>query len=442
MECECEICKNNKPFDLPKEIIEAAINGNLVIFGGAGISTEKKTVLPFTFYSSIKEELGETDDGLSFCDLMQRYCSAPDGRKKLLQRIRERFDYIKSFPELESMATTFHKELSDIYLIKTIITTNWDTYFEDYCGAVAITIPEDVRFFDFDSRFVIKIHGSINNISTIVATTDDYDRCYKTLQNGAVGGVLKSILATKTVVFVGFSFGDDDLRRIMDLLRSEMGELYPHLYFVTLDTALAEKINYRNATFIITDGTFFLHNLKLELIRQGILASNCSKELVDSVYCITQDYHERIASADLLKYPETIYTLAYQDGIIHAIERFYENRTGDYHIQGMIEKTVRNYEHIVEKCHQAGNFWDEAYFEGYTNGLLLLGISEVESEKELLSSFPYLYLPNAKKALAGMDDYYEELERVMEVNDEYNQYARQVIHERLSEGLVVHHPLY
>ena len=71
---------------------------------------------------------------------MQLYCDKPNGRKKLLKNIRERFDYIKSFPELERSASSFHRELAELYPIKTIITTNWDTYFEEYCAAVPITI--------------------------------------------------------------------------------------------------------------------------------------------------------------------------------------------------------------------------------------------------------------------------------------------------------------
>lgn len=42
MACECAICKNNKPFTFPKEIIDAALDGELVLFCGAGISTESK----------------------------------------------------------------------------------------------------------------------------------------------------------------------------------------------------------------------------------------------------------------------------------------------------------------------------------------------------------------------------------------------------------------
>ena len=128
----------------------------------------------------------------------------------LLKRIRERFNYISSFPELERQATAFHQELAQIYPIRTIITTNWDTYFEDYCGAIPITIPEDFAFWDDNSRCVLKIHGSIQNLSSIIATSEDYKKRFSELQNGIVGATLKSILATKTVVFIGFSFGDED----------------------------------------------------------------------------------------------------------------------------------------------------------------------------------------------------------------------------------------
>ena len=251
MSCECVTCSNNKQFEMPKEIIEGAVKEELVLFCGAGISTEKKTVLPYSFYSNIREEMEITED-LSFCDLMEKYTKRPNGRRNLLKKIRERFNYIDSFPELHRQATVFHRELAEIYSIKTIITTNWDTYFEDYCGAIPITIPEDVSLFDVSSRHVLKIHGSINNLSSIVATKPDYESCYERLQNGVIGAQLKSILATKTVVFIGFSFGDEDFSQIMKYLKNEMGSVFPHIYIVTIDAELEKRLNYDHCTTIVT----------------------------------------------------------------------------------------------------------------------------------------------------------------------------------------------
>lgn len=335
MNCGCAICKNNKPFDFPQEIIEATLNGELALFCGAGISTEGKNVLPFSFYSTIKEELGVEDDTISFCSLMQHYCNLPNGRKKLLKEIRRRFNYIHSFPELERQATAFHRELAQIYPIRTIVTTNWDTYFEDCCGAIPITIPEDFAFWDDSLRCVLKIHGSIQNLSSIIATSEDYKKRFTELQNGIVGAILKSILATKTVVFIGFSFGDEDFAQIINYLRDEMGDFFPHIYIVTLDETLKDRLAYKNSTSIVTSGTFFLHQLKLALIDKGVI-KNCSVyPLIATALDAMEKLHDKVSKIDLLKYPCAVYTLSYQDGVIHAFERFLQNyNTGEYNQPG------------------------------------------------------------------------------------------------------------
>jgi hypothetical protein len=79
---------------MPADIIDAAKQGDLVLFCGAGVSTEKRSVLPFSFYTSIRQELGVNSTDISFSDLMQQYCQQPNGRKKLLRKIKERFDWI------------------------------------------------------------------------------------------------------------------------------------------------------------------------------------------------------------------------------------------------------------------------------------------------------------------------------------------------------------
>lgn len=426
---------------MPKDIVDAAVKGNLVLFCGAGISTEGENVLPYSFYTSIREELEEKDDALSFSHLMQKYCVQADGRKKLLNRIRERFNYIHSFPELERQATSFHRELSEIHPIHTIITTNWDTYFEEYCGAIPITIPEDFAFWDDHSRFVIKIHGSINNLSSIIATTEDYDRCLGQLRNGIIGATLKTILATKTVVFVGFSFGDEDFAQIINYLRNEMGELYPHVYFVTLDETLKERLDYKNSTEIITSGTYFVHQLKLTLIEKEAIR-NCSvypiiQEALDTVL----ELHENVSRIDMNAYPSVIYTLAYQDGVIHAFERFLQNyHTGEYNCPDIIGTIGKGYEKIVRDCNKAENYWDQAYYEGYLNGVILIGACDMDPKA--VDCFPFMYLPNAKEPLSSVEIYRKELDRVSTTRSKYHRFARKIVDDRYDVGMVVHHPPY
>lgn len=440
MNCECALCSNNRPFELPKEIIDAAIKQDLVLFCGAGISTEKKNVLPYSFYSSIREELKINDD-ISFSDLMQKYTEKPNGRRNLLKKIRERFKYIDSFPELHRQATAFHRELSQIYQIKTIITTNWDTYFEDCCAAVPLTIPEDISLLDETSRHVLKIHGSINNLSSIVATKSDYESCYERLQNGVIGAQLKSILATKTVVFIGFSFGDEDFSQILKYLKNEMGSVFPHIYIVTIDPELEKRLNYDHCTTIVTSGEYFLHSLKNALKENGSIVNIDVENAVDISLSITNELHEKISKIDINAFPSVIYTLSYQDGLIHALERFLQmNKTGEYNRPGYIGSLANQYQIIAKRCHAAKNYWDESYYEGYINGLVL--IAAFGQNSDVIDKFPFIYLPNSKLDLNDLEIYHAELERISSGNSQYHKFAQKIVKTQCGVGMVMHHPPY
>lgn len=447
MNCNCAICKNNKPFEMPNDIVNAAIEGNLVLFCGAGISTENKIVMPYSFYSEIMNELELDDNTLSFSSLMQKYCNQPNGRRKLIKRIKERFDYIHSFPELEFQATRFHKELSQIYPIKTIVTTDWDTYFEDYCDAIPITSPEDFSLYDSDKRHVLKIHGSINNLSSIVATTDDYNHCYARLTNGVLGATLKTYLATKTVVFIGFSFGDDDFNQLMQYIRKEMGDFYPYFYIVTLDDTLKKRIEYKNSTCIVTAGTFFLHKLRLALIEKGNIR-DCSQIIncIEYMKRIVQTTHINTSSIDKEVFPCVLYTLVYQDGVLHAFERFLEgNKNGEYCDPDFILSSINGYEDLILKVHTRKEYLNEAYYEGYLNGLVLIGCCKGDDNEELIKGFPILYLPG-RKAPKTVKTYHKYLQKLSTSDNEYSKIAKEAISHLIDnncnddKNIVIHHP--
>lgn len=441
MNCECEICKNHKPFVMPNDILIAARKGKLALFCGAGISTESKMVLPYSFYDDIRSELKISDDSLPFSELMQKYSDLPDGRRKLLKKIKERFEYIHSFPELENNATMFHRELAELYFIRTIITTNWDTYFEEYCAATPITIPQDFMFWDENERCVLKIHGSISNPSTIIATRDDYVKCAKNLNKGILGAKLKTILANQTVVFIGFSFKDEDFAQILKYLTAEMKDVMPHIYIITLDDQLSKKLTNKNATCIVTDGTYFLHQLKL-ILRENKLIVNCgARPTIKIVYNVINELHQRIATINFHKYPCVIYCLAYQDGIMHAFDRFMQlYNKGDYNIPGEISETSREYGKIVHECFEAKNYWDGSYYEGYLNGLILIG--SCEETPNVVKHFPLLYLPDARCTLKSYDAFLKELKRVTKKADKYYKYALSLTERFKEPDTVVHHPPY
>lgn len=276
--CQCQVpncleCKNNRPFLLPKELVDALIDGNLTIFAGAGVSTEAAGVFRSTLYQDIAYELGLSDSNPDFPELMSRFCARPNGRAQLLLRIRKRFDYLKSFPEVYWRASRVHRELATIPYIEEIFTTNWDDLFERECGATPVVTAEDFVFWNLPGRKVYKVHGSINNYGSLVATNEDYERCYERLHSGLIGSRLKLALATRTILFVGYSLRDHDFRRIYDLVQKEMGELIPHAYIITLDEASKERYEALGLTPIFTDARFFLSALIREARGRRVDAS-------------------------------------------------------------------------------------------------------------------------------------------------------------------------
>lgn len=399
----CVFSKDRIPFDMPDEIISACLNNKLVIFAGAGISTENKLVFPYTLYEDILSKLNIKDKTIEFPNLMSKFCTQPDGRKKLLNIIKERFDYIESFPRILSLATTFHQELSDIFYIKNIITTNWDDYFEKKCAAIPLVTPEDFAFWDNPNRKVFKIHGSINNYGTIIATKEDYDKCYKRLSKGILGGSLKQILATKTILFIGYSFRDSDFNKINDFIKKELGELIPHSYLITLDK---NKKSNSSLTVINTDGSFFISSLRNKLIEMNKMFSDDYYHFIYPTYNKVINAHlDDISSLDIKKNPSIIYTMCYQDGVIHALERFFSKRkTGEYSVEENIIKVIDSYSNLRKEKLKFKKYTDVAYIDGYTSFLSYF-------LKKSLNKIPLYYIYGCEEDICDFKKYKEYIDR-------------------------------
>jgi hypothetical protein len=384
----CAVCGNNHAFEMPGALLEAAMSGRLIVFAGAGVSTESSLV-GATFYQRIAGELGIADPSLPFPSLMSAYVER-HGRNQLLQRISERFQYIDSHPELWRYATRFHHTLGTAYFLRHIFTTNWDTYFEDIAAATPIVVSEDYAFWDLPGRKVFKLHGSMNNVGTIVATEADYRQAARKLRRNALGGTLRHMLATSPIVFIGYSFRDDDLNQIIRVLQRDLGDIAPRSWLVTPHGATHRAIP--RDRVIPTDGTYFIHKLKEAAVDAGAMRP-------DSIYPRTLDLQDRVARAhgrtsevDLRKYPLAIYSLVYQDGLQHLLERvirligsgYYSDRHSTYHL-------AQNYMAAVRGAIRLRHYVRAAYLDGYAAGLISIAMLDEE-----MRHLPLFYLPTSR----------------------------------------------
>lgn len=371
------ICKNNRAFDFPQEIIEAAQTGQLIIFAGAGISTESKIVFPSSFYQNVRERLKiPKNQKISFSKLMSLYCSGPRTRKDLLLEIKERIDYVKAFPELYDRATKFHREISTVPHIHEIFTTNWDDFFERECDATPVVTGEDYAIFqEIPGRKVFKIHGSIYNYGSIVATEQDYKKCYQKLSTGIIGAKLKTHLLSKTIVFIGFSFEDEDFQRIYHLLSKDVHGIIPRSYVITLDEKMGEKLrsNKINAIPIITDGTFFIKELKKQIVHDKQMLPDENFDGISGLLEKVSVEHNKLSQLGSRKHPDSVYSLAYQDGLQHAFQHILSNKhSGRYSDPHKILHTLESYDFLIKQFLRVGNYPDVAYFTGYQTGQLYL----------------------------------------------------------------------
>jgi hypothetical protein len=405
------------------------------VFAGAGVGTENRSVMPRTLYEEVAAEIGlDPLAGLSFPAVMSEYERLHD-RSSLLQKVKHRLDYIDSFPQIRSLAIRFHTELSTVYSISEIVTTNWDTYFEASCGANPIVAPDDYAFWTMPGRKVFKIHGSMNNVGSIVATEQDYERCYERLRSGVIGASLKHMLATKTLVFFGYSFRDEDFNKIYAYLHDEMGRILPRSFIVTLDEDF-DADAYPSSTIIQTDGTYFLSVLKSRLQETHHFLEDARFDAVADALDAAFDAHNQVLDAfSLKKHPDLLYTCSYQDGLIDALERILRRKaTGEYSHVCDVEQKISSHFELRRRNLRAKRYEDVAYIDGYKNGLIYL-----ISDDEVREALPFYFL-------FGTDDtetfakYERALKRAPNLHKAANARARKLVAPLPSDDLVYQHP--
>lgn len=371
----CSVCGLDLPFELPDDLLEAAINGKVVIFAGAGVSTESRRVYRSTLAEDAAREAGVDAAALTFPAIMSVY-EDRFGRPGLLQKVRDRLEYIRTYPDLEMVATRFHRELATAYFLDQIVTTNWDTYFEDHTAATPIVIAKDYAFWDLDGRKVIKLHGSMRNLGTIIATERDYKECYRALRTGPIGGTFRHILATKRIVFVGYSFGDSDLNRILGFVRKEMADVLPRSYIVSPHGYTGK--DFPPERVIKTDGAHFIRVLKQAAVNEGALIPDSAFDRVEALGDRVREAHLAVTeSVDLKTTPAALHTLAYQDGVLHAVERILRLRSsGHYSRPHRALHKAQMYDQLFKGAVRKREYYDAAYIDGFANGLLALELDD------------------------------------------------------------------
>lgn len=216
----------NKEFFTNISAIKDAISKQkLVVFVGAGASIEAGVPSWNELIKTIKEEIDiqeSENDSLRIAQMLyQSRC-----QKEYIDKIR----LILKHKQIRANCIT-----ESIFKLTPnhIITTNFDDLLEQTIQANALpftVIKEDSDFpYASNANMLVKIHGDLSQDNFVLKEDDylDYSRNHPLMES-----FLKSVFASKVVLFVGYSFSDYDLKLIVQNVRNILGHNFQFAYLL------------------------------------------------------------------------------------------------------------------------------------------------------------------------------------------------------------------
>lgn len=252
---------NNLP-DIPDELIDAIAEHRCVLFAGAGVSRAKVIVNG----KAVEQYLPDWDGLLiSLVDraIQNGHTNPAEGAKlrtavkagkhlfvaetvRRLLGAREFDDALENIFRSPKLRPTTRHELITRIPFSCVITTNYDKLMESAYAQQGY-IPPTYTFSDSADAisalshgrfFILKAHGDIDHKDSLVLSEKDYrDIVYRAPGYRAA---LNSIFITKTVLFLGTSLNDTDVRLVLESVSESFSGKGPRHYAIVPSQAFSD----------------------------------------------------------------------------------------------------------------------------------------------------------------------------------------------------------
>lgn len=213
-----------------KNFPEALLNESGAVFIGAGVSMGAGYPSWATLLEEIGDELGVNPrDVYDLAALAQWSIHESGGSRTSIQRV------LRQQIAVEHQIPDSLKIISRLPL-RQIWTTNYDRLIERAFSE--INRPIDVISGEKDLSTparpgavrLHKMHGSIDRLDDIVISTDDYELFRK--KRGAFLPLLQAHLTSMSMLFIGLSFSDPNIRHVLSLIRESFSDSPPEHYAI------------------------------------------------------------------------------------------------------------------------------------------------------------------------------------------------------------------
>jgi hypothetical protein len=237
-----------KHFNIPPRLIDEILNGSCIAFIGAGLSRGaglpdwKSMIVKMLDWSEQNNVLLDTRADVEKMIDSGRYLDAAEIIKFRMGKEKFRLFMTEIFLHVDLQPTENHLTLSQIPF-SAIVTTNYEGLIEKGFAKARGTTLHTFTHADTaelsgaltDGRFfLLKAHGTINQIESIVLTRTDYRQINHSTP--AYRDFLRTLFKTRTILFIGFSLNDPDLELLLDELNAYY-DGYTRTHFALMSAA-------------------------------------------------------------------------------------------------------------------------------------------------------------------------------------------------------------
>lgn len=224
---------------VPKPLYEDIARGRWIPIVGSGLSRNAivTTGEPPPDWSglasALRVEVADPDDASDAVDIISAY-GQEHGRMALVERVARAVRLADAAP------APVHRSLCRLPL-DVVITTNFDNLLEDAFRSVAkachavLDEPQLGLANPFPGPTLLKIHGDVSRPDRMILTESDFDSFL--IRNPLLATVVASHFAQRSVVLIGYSLSDPDLRQLLTMVRQRLGEGARAIYAIEVDAS-------------------------------------------------------------------------------------------------------------------------------------------------------------------------------------------------------------